>query len=151
MNSEYRIESESELEKVVGDVLKAYEERKNKSRAFVLALHGTLGAGKTTFMQKLATHVGVTEQVTSPTFVVMKKYTSSYAGLEQVVHIDAYRIEEVDEMRPLRFTEELEQKDTIIGIEWAEHIAPLLPRETLHLTFTLEGETRIITSHVEKN
>lgn len=137
----------AELEAVAADVLKEYEERNNTDTAFVLALHGDLGAGKTTFMQLLARRLGVIEQVTSPTFVVMKKYLVEAEGVGQLVHIDAYRIEDVDEMRPLRFSEELAQKDTIIGIEWAEHIAELLPPDTLHLTFTLAGETRIITTH----
>lgn len=147
MEKEYRITEESELETIVDDVLKVYKERNDKSAAFVIALHGTLGAGKTTFVQKLAERLGVPDQVTSPTFVVMKKYPVSYDGVEQLVHIDAYRIEAVDEMRPLRFNEELAEKDVIIGIEWAEHIAELLPPHTLHLNFMLEGETRIVTTN----
>lgn len=148
METEYRVHEITELESVAADALTQYKERNNTDTAFVLALHGDLGAGKTTFMQILARQLGVSEQVTSPTFVVMKKYPAEDGGAAQLVHIDAYRIEDVDEMRPLRFSEELTKKDTIIGIEWAENIEPLLPAGTLHLTFTLEGETRII--HVKK-
>lgn len=148
METEYRVNEVEELGSLVTDVLKEYDARSSKDDAFVFALHGDLGAGKTTFMQLLARQLGVSEQVTSPTFVVMKKYLVAEGGVAQLVHIDAYRIEDVDEMRPLRFSEELTEKDTIIGIEWAENIAPLLPANTLHLTFTLEGETRII--HAKK-
>ena len=151
MQKEYHISQESELSTVVDDVFNAYQERDDKSTAFVLALHGTLGAGKTTFMQHLAKKLGIEGPVTSPTFVVMKKYPASHGDIEHLVHIDAYRIEEVDEMRPLRFDEELGQKGTIIGIEWAEHIEALLPPHTLHLSFTLEGEVRIISTHAKEN
>ena len=148
MEKEFIVHELSELAGVAEEVIGIYEERQNKSEAFVLALHGDLGAGKTTFMQLLAGKLGVAEQVTSPTFVIMKKYPIDEGRITQLVHIDAYRIEDVDEMLPLRFSEELTEKDTIIGIEWAENIAPLLPADTLHLTFRLDGETRII--HAKK-
>ena len=121
-------------------------ERQSDSAA-VLALHGDLGAGKTTFMQILAQELGIEEAITSPTFVVMKKYPANSGGFSELVHIDAYRIEDIDEMRPLKFDEELTQKGSIIGIEWAEKVAALLPPHTLHLTFTIEGDERIITTH----
>ena len=55
----------------------------------VLALHGDLGAGKTTFIRGLARAWGIREPVTSPTFNL---YTL-YAGSRQLVHLDAYRLE----------------------------------------------------------
>lgn len=149
---EYCITDESELIAIANDVLLVCKEREDGGGAAVLALHGDLGAGKTTFMQTFARALGVREQVTSPTFVVMKKYDTTDDTFSTLVHIDAYRIEDIDEMRPLRFGEELEQKGSIIGIEWAEHIADLLPPHTVHLTFTIEGDMRkIILTHGEKN
>ena len=134
---------------------------KDRQKAVVVGLHGDLGAGKTTFMKAFAASLGVTEEVTSPTFVIMKGYeiVESAGGAKRahpfshLYHIDAYRIEDVDEMRVLGFEELLQQKDTIICIEWAENIAPLLPLDTLHITFTIVGEERDVTFayHGEKN
>lgn len=114
--------------------------------AVVLALHGNLGAGKTTFVQYLAKYLGVSETVTSPTFVIMKRYQSDKNHLE-LIHIDAYRIEAIDEMRVLGFESLLTKKHTIICIEWAERIAALLPPDTIHLKFELNDEIRTITKN----
>lgn len=113
--------------------------------ASVIALEGTLGAGKTAFVKALAHECGVEDEVTSPTFVVMKRYqTGEVFGESQaytsLVHIDAYRVDSEDEMRPLRFKEVLEEEHTLICIEWAERIEKLLPKNTLHIKIEIEGE-----------
>lgn len=140
----YTITAVSELFDVVKELLVLLEKQKS-STAFVLALHGDLGAGKTAFMQTLASVLGVEEAVTSPTFVLMKKYHTKHDRFTTLVHIDAYRIEAVDEMRPLRFQDELAQKSTMIGIEWAEKIASLLPDNAIHIHFNIKkgGEREI--------
>lgn len=123
---------------VVADVyLELVRRAKDYDGALVLALHGDLGAGKTTFVQDLIGRLGnMHDTVTSPTFVIMKSYELTLPHLDRVVHIDAYRIEDIDEMRPLHFSELLEDKRNLICIEWAEHIAELLPPQTGHLTIT---------------
>jgi tRNA threonylcarbamoyladenosine biosynthesis protein TsaE len=141
----FTVTDESELPAIAKEVIALLTSRGPASGAVVLALHGNLGAGKTTFMQVLASELGIIETVTSPTFVVMKKYETKHEVFEQLVHIDAYRIEDVDEMRPLRFEEELSKKGTIIGIEWAEKIESLLPPHTVHMHFEIKGQTRVIT------
>lgn len=113
--------------------------------AAVLALHGDLGAGKTAFVQQVATALGVTEPITSPTFVLMKQYPLEAQPFDQLVHIDAYRIESTAEMAPLHFSSLLQSPNTLICIEWAERIADLLPASTQHLTITLAGDNRQIT------
>ena len=117
-------------------------------KATVVALHGDLGAGKTTLVQHLAACLGVKEGVTSPTFVVMKRYhldDDVQTAYDTLVHIDAYRIEEIEEMQPLRFSDMLSEGNTLICIEWAERIAALLPEDTLHITLSLDGENRTLT------
>ena len=152
---EFKVSDVSELGAIAREVIELSVEvmqSNHRSPTSVIALHGDLGAGKTTFMQTLAKELGVTEVVTSPTFVIMKKYDTEHESVKQLVHIDAYRIEDIDEMRPLRFKEELEQAETIIGIEWAEHISELLPEDTIHMYFEIEGEERVVkvTSQKEK-
>lgn len=112
-----------------------------ESRSTILTLTGDLGAGKTTFVQSLAGLLGVTEMVTSPTFVVMKRYETSHPVFHSLVHIDAYRIENSMEMKPLRFDEILGEPGTLVCIEWAERIADIIPTNTYHLNIETVNET----------
>jgi len=112
----------------------------------VLALSGDLGAGKTTLVQLLARMLGVSETVTSPTFVVMKQYETANELFPQLVHIDAYRIDDVDEMRPLGFPSLITEPGTLLCIEWAERIRAILPAEAITISLVLNrDETRTLT------
>lgn len=113
-------------------------------QATVLALHGDLGAGKTTFVQQFAQALGVTESITSPTYVIQKQYLLT-GDWDQLVHIDAYRIEDPDELARLGWVELTTLPSTIICIEWAERVAELLPPDTHHLSLALSGGGRQIT------
>lgn len=114
--------------------------------ATVLALSGDLGAGKTTLVQLLARMLGVTDTVTSPTFVVMKQYETANEMFSDLVHIDAYRIEDTDEMRPLGFASLLAQSGVLICIEWAKRIESLLPAHAIAVSLTQNrDETRTLT------
>lgn len=115
-------------------------------KAVVIALHGDLGAGKTTFTQQLAAILGVTETVTSPTFVIMKAYQTTHERFERLRHLDAYRIESAEELLLLGWSDWCAEPRTIICIEWAERVASLLPADTIHLTFATVGDVRQITS-----
>ncbi|MEK7639157.1 MAG: tRNA (adenosine(37)-N6)-threonylcarbamoyltransferase complex ATPase subunit type 1 TsaE [Patescibacteria group bacterium] len=110
--------------------------------ATVIALSGDLGAGKTTFVQTLARHLGVTETVTSPTFIILKQYETTDAQWPTLLHMDAYRIESVSELAPLRFSEFLQQSHTLFCIEWAEKISATLPRSlvTIQLEIQKNGQ-----------
>ena len=121
---------------------------KDRDKAVVLALSGDLGAGKTTLVQTIARDLGVIEVVTSPTFVIMKQYETSDKYFSKLIHIDAYRIEDVTEMKPLGFENLLKQANALICIEWAERIKPLLPKDTLTLELANDNNgTHTIKSH----
>lgn len=144
------ISEQSELDNVVTHALQNVLKRKIENTAAVLALSGDLGAGKTAFVKALSHTFGITDEVTSPTFVIMKRYeipeSENAQSFSTLVHIDAYRIEDVDEMRVLRFEEILAEKETIICIEWAENIQQLLPEHTVYMDIEITGEnTRSIT------
>lgn len=114
--------------------------------AMVVALHGDLGAGKTTFVQALARVLGVTDTVTSPTFVIQKQYATTHERFARLLHIDAYRLETPEELVRLGFAEQCADPEQLICIEWAERVAPLLPAHTVHYTFAPDGvERRTIT------
>jgi tRNA threonylcarbamoyladenosine biosynthesis protein TsaE len=144
----YNITSVTDLTRVTETVLAHARMRAVASphQATVCAFSGDLGTGKTTFIQSLARSLGVAEIVTSPTFVVMKQYETSDETFAELVHIDAYRIEDVDEMRPLGFSALLLQPRTLICIEWAERVATLLPADAIVISLELHpDETRTLT------
>jgi tRNA threonylcarbamoyladenosine biosynthesis protein TsaE len=114
--------------------------------ALVVTLQGDLGAGKTTFTQMLAATLGVTDTVTSPTFVIMKQYETSHPVVTRLIHIDAYRLETVDELLILGWVDWLRSSHTLICVEWPERIAELIPETARSLSLTIvDAETREIT------
>jgi tRNA threonylcarbamoyladenosine biosynthesis protein TsaE len=94
----------------------------------VVLLAGDLGAGKTTLAQGFARGLGITEQVTSPTFVLMRPYE----GRLSLVHVDAYRLEQLQEVIDLGLPEMLDDGAVAI-IEWGDVVAPALPPDFLEL------------------
>lgn len=139
----YEMNSLDVLPNVAADVLMHLTP--SNTAATVLALHGDLGAGKTTFTQALARALSVSEPVTSPTFVIMKGYKLDEQPFTEIVHIDAYRLEHSDELRRLGFLNLLTQPRTLVLIEWAEKVRDLIPPTAHNLTFTLKGEAHSLT------
>jgi tRNA threonylcarbamoyladenosine biosynthesis protein TsaE len=114
------------LAEVAAEVLTDLKQAANQT-AVVLSLAGELGAGKTAFVQQLGLHLGVTETIVSPTFVVMKRYQTTDAVFTNLVHIDAYRLEDAAEVAPLRIEEMFNEPNTLVCIEWASNIRDILP------------------------
>lgn len=96
----------------------------------VLLLHGELGTGKTCLTQGLARGLGVTEQVISPTFVLM----GDYHGRLHLYHADLYRLENPAEVMELELAGSTE--DGVLVVEWPERDEGSLPAE--HLLIRLE-------------
>ncbi|UCH11628.1 MAG: tRNA (adenosine(37)-N6)-threonylcarbamoyltransferase complex ATPase subunit type 1 TsaE [Fidelibacterota bacterium] len=97
----------------------------------VVALHGELGSGKTTFVQGMAEGLGYRSPVSSPTFALIHEY-----GRPPVLyHLDCYRERSLERWGQLGLDEYF-YGEAISVVEWAENIASLLPASTLHLTFT---------------
>lgn len=114
-------------------------------QAVVIALSGDLGAGKTTLVQYLAKALGVTQTVQSPTFVIMKSYETSHEEFKRLIHMDAYRIKDLSELGPLRFTELLATPQSLFCIEWAEKIHQALPARLLLIQLEIgPNESRLI-------
>jgi tRNA threonylcarbamoyladenosine biosynthesis protein TsaE len=113
-------------------------------QAAIITLTGDLGAGKTTFTQQLAIHLGITETVVSPTFGIMKGYElTDHPHFDQLIHIDAYRIEDISEVGPLRFEELFKTPRTLICLEWPENITGVLPTEKVAVEIEIgEGKER---------
>ncbi|OGY61379.1 MAG: tRNA (adenosine(37)-N6)-threonylcarbamoyltransferase complex ATPase subunit type 1 TsaE [Candidatus Colwellbacteria bacterium RIFCSPLOWO2_12_FULL_44_13] len=110
--------------------------RRKLSHALVVALQGELGAGKTTFVQGLLRSLGVKQNILSPTFVIMKRFSlrNRKTHFRNVYHIDAYRIHPRD-LVALNIHTIFEDPNTLVVVEWAERIKKLLPPETIWLQF----------------
>ena len=108
----------------------------------VICLMGELGSGKTVFTKGFASSLEVEEDVTSPTFNIIKEYTT---GEMDLYHMDVYRLDgKVDDLG----IEDYYTKGGITIIEWADMIEDYLPEERLEIKFKLSEEdedTRIIT------
>lgn len=118
---------------------------KNKSgkKASILGLVGDLGGGKTTFLQGFAKGLGIKEKITSPTFVILKKFQIS--KLKTFYHIDCYRIKKPEELLDLNFKKIISSPPNIIAIEWADKIRKIMPKETIWINFDfIDNKTRKI-------
>lgn len=114
-------------------------------RATVVALHGELGAGKTTFTQEVGRILGVGENMHSPTFVIMKIYEIDWKGFKNLIHVDAYRIEKESELLHLGWQEMVSEPENLIFIEWPENVPNLIPQEAKRINFKhVDEQTREI-------
>ncbi len=135
---------ESETTTIAGAILESLTPEEGS--ATVIGLSGDLGAGKTTITKSLGAELGVTETITSPTFVIAKFYHTSDERFKTLIHIDAYRIEEPNELTVLGWDAMLAQKDTLIVVEWPERVESLLPQTTVRYEIDHHDHTRRIRS-----
>ena len=87
----------------------------------VVVLDGEMGAGKTLFSKGVALGLGIQEEVTSPTYAYMNDYDG------RLFHYDCYRIESVEQAEQLGLADYFDMGGICL-VEWAQNIAPLLPR-----------------------
>jgi len=112
----------------------------NSAGAFVVGLYGDLGSGKTTFVQATARALGVRQNVTSPTFVIMKSYSLNAKRYSVLIHIDAYRLNSGKELEALGWKEIIHNPNNIIFLEWPERVSEILPRSIRKINFTFIDE-----------
>ena len=121
--------------------------RFKNNQAVVLALKGNLGSGKTTFTQGFLRGLGVKKKITSPTFVIFKRYKLRAKSFKFVYHIDCYRIKKSQELLVLGIKEIFDNPKNIVLIEWPERIKNILPKERINVGFEYgkkENERRIV-------
>ena len=111
-----------ELGKKIGSKLK---------KGDVIAMQGTLAAGKTTITKGIAQALGISDTITSPTFCLI----SEYYGKMPLYHMDVYRLEGGEDFVNLG-TDDMIYGDGVSIIEWSEKIMDELPKRTIILKIT---------------
>ena len=125
----------------------AREFARSLQRGDVVALRGDLGAGKTTFVRAAAEALGVTDDVSSPTFI----FRQCYAGPVPVEHLDLYRIDDPAELVELGL-EDVFAGDAVVFVEWPERAPGLLPDAAITLTISGSGDDpRTVRIHDTRN
>ena len=103
----------------------------------IVALVGTLGAGKTRLVQAIATALGADRRlVNSPTFILIQEYAAALP----IYHCDTYRLKNVTEFLDLGVDEML-QAEGVCLIEWADRVAGVLPNDHLRIEIEVTGPT----------
>jgi len=122
-----------------GEVLaKNLLKKKIFKRALILGLEGDLGGGKTTFLQGFVKGLGIKERITSPTFIIMKRFKLPdylIARSSNFYHIDCYRIQKTKDILDLGFKKIIKNPSNIVAIEWADKIKKILPKGSISLQF----------------
>ena len=104
----------------------------------VLALHGPLGAGKTSFVQGLAAGLDIKTPIQSPTFSYLNLYEE---GKRCLYHFDLYRMKSPSDFFSMGFDEYFDQNG-IVAIEWPERLGNLLPSKAISFRFSYSGSGR---------
>ena len=112
----------------------------------VIAMIGDLGAGKTTLVRGVAKGLHIDEVVQSPTFNIMKLYLK---GDRPLIHIDAYRLADID--TDIGLDEYIGYETGITMIEWPQYIEKLLPSNTLWLEIKYKDENSRTAEAYSKN
>ena len=108
----------------------------------VIAMEGTLAAGKTTITKGIAKTLGINETITSPTFTLI----SEYEGNMPLYHMDVYRLDSAEDFLNLGVEDMIYDGKGVAIIEWSEKIRSELPKSTITIRLeTIENNERLIT------
>lgn len=129
---DYKYTSKDEMDTI--ELAQNFESEKFPN--MIICLTGELGSGKTVFTKGIAQALGIEDNVTSPTFSIIKEYET---GEIPLYHMDVYRLDgNTDGVN----IEEYFTKGGIVVIEWAETIKDILPKERLDIKFKILGENK---------
>ena len=95
-----------------------------------VALYGNLGSGKTTFIQGLAKGLGIRRRIISPTFIIIRHYQLKNGNF---YHVDLYRTETKHDLLSVGLDQIIQDKDSIVALEWAEKLRELLPQKRIEI------------------
>ena len=128
---EYRTRSVQETEQL------ASEFAKELKRGDVIAFTGGMGAGKTAFVRGLAKGLGVSGEVSSPTYAIVNEYRGNPA----LYHFDMYRVGSPEDLFTTGSYDYLDDGESILAVEWSENITDSLPEQTIYVNITPLSES----------
>lgn len=124
--STIKVLTEKEVRVLAWDFVEEIAAKHLDAKACVIFLKGDLGAGKTTFTKNVAEALNIEEEITSPTFVILKRYPITNMGdsfpYTDLIHIDAYRLKSYRELEQIKFSEYLYNPKNLILLEWPEMV-----------------------------
>ena len=123
-----------ELDKIADDLLLLYPEKR------IFCFYGSLGAGKTTFIQSICKKLLVVDNVVSPSFAILNEYKTE--DNSPIFHFDFYRIKNISEFLELGF-EDYFYSGSYCFIEWAEKIEQYLPENSVSVKICVNGSNRL--------
>ena len=110
---------------------------KAASNGSTFCFSGDLGAGKTTFVRGMAQALNIKSVVQSPTFNIMKIY---FDGVKPLIHIDAYRLADVN--TDIGLDEYIGYETGLTVIEWPDFIKDLIPDNAINVNITNQGDNQ---------
>lgn len=112
-----------------------------KDKALVVCLSGNLGTGKTAFTKAIAQHLNIKNKISSPTFVIIKKYPLKNKKHRFFFHLDAYRLKNEKELLRLGWEDIIGNKEHLVFIEWPENVFGVIPPNAkfVYITHTKNG------------
>lgn len=125
----------------------ALEMGRGNKEGGVICLFGDLGSGKTSFCKYFAEGLGLDSfSIKSPTYTYFREYDLDNG--KRLIHMDLYRIQELDELMEQELEEIFANSNNIVLIEWADRLEHILPSERIDLSFEyLDENTRQITTN----
>jgi len=150
MKKKYLTVNPSQTKEIAKKLARGFLKRPSRKQAFIIGLKGDLGGGKTTFLQGFGKGLGIKGKITSPTFVIAKRFSfpslkKIKRGFKNFYHFDCYRIKNPKEILCLGFVKIVSDPQNIVAIEWPERIRKILPRSVLLVEFKfIDKKTREI-------
>ncbi len=102
----------------------------------VVAMYGTLGAGKTAFVRGMARGMGIDAHVSSPTFTIVNEYP----GPRELIHFDMYRLSSPDELFDIGWEDYL-NRGAVCAVEWSENVRDAFYGDEITVTIEKTGDT----------
>ena len=128
----YRTKKPSETRELAKKLTKEISKTSLDRSALVIGFAGELGTGKTTFIKSFVRSMGVSNKVTSPTFLILRRFKMPKGkNFKNIFHIDAYRIEKESELSDVGLEDILDEPQNIVLIEWADRVKGVLPKKMI--------------------
>lgn len=135
---EIKIASLSTIDQAAEQFIKTIQDRT------IFAFYGSMGSGKTTFIQAICQALGVKDVINSPTFAIVNEYLAEPTE-KSIFHFDFYRIQKLEEVYDMGY-EDYFDSGSLCFIEWPELIEPLLPDDTVRIHISVNDDgSRLVT------